>query len=82
MLSWIKTKFRVPQPSGPSQVLRRIDPAVVPIARDGVTREGDAWCVTSTGRRTVRLYELPVSDVDMCKLAYRISMRSEDAKVI
>ena len=82
MLSWIKSMLRVPQPSGPSRVLRRLDPAVVPITRDGVTQDGEAWRITSTEKRTVRLYELPIANVDMCMLAYRVSMRTENAKGI
>jgi hypothetical protein len=79
MLSWLKTKLKVPVTTGPSEVLRRLDPAATPVTRDGVVRDGDSWRVTVSERRTVRLFELPLAGVEQCLLAYRVSLRTEKA---
>jgi hypothetical protein len=79
MLSWLKSRLKAPVPTGPSAVLRRLEPTATPITRDGVVRDGDAWRVTVSERRTVRLFELPLAGVDACFLAYRVAMRTENA---
>jgi hypothetical protein len=80
MLSWLKSRLGVPEPAGPSEVLRRVDPSATPVTQDGVLRQGDCWRVTSSEARTVRLFELPLSNVENCQLAYRVSLRTENAK--
>lgn len=80
MLSWLKSKLSVPEPAGPSEVLRRVDASVTPITRDGVVRDGDGWRISATEGRTVHLFELPLSKLDNCMLAYRASLRTDNAK--
>jgi hypothetical protein len=80
MLAWIKSKLQMPVPTGPTEVLRRIDPTATPISRDAVVRDGEGWRVTATGAGLVRLFELPVSGLERCSLTYRLALRTEGVK--
>jgi len=80
MLSWIKSKLQIPVPTGPTEVLRQIDRTATPVTQDGVVRDGEGWRVTSSEARTVRLFELPLSGVESCQLAYRLEFRTMDVK--
>jgi hypothetical protein len=74
---WLKAMFRVPQPSGPEEVVRRFSTSDPTLSRDGVTIEGDGWVVDSREGQTVRLFEIEVPSVDQCRLSYRAKLRSE-----
>jgi hypothetical protein len=67
------------EPAGPPQTVRRFGPAEQPLTRDGVSLDGDAWRIESGGERTVALFEVPDPGVEACMLAYRASLKSEDA---
>ena len=81
MSGLIHRLFRKPQPTGPPEVLRRFDSSARPIARSGVTVEGDSFRIDSEGECSVPLFEVPdpgvQTSVEGCLLTYRAQLRTE-----
>lgn len=76
MLSWLKSLFRPPEPSGPPQVLRAFSADEGTLTRgDPVTGEG--WCFQPTAEETIRLFEIPDPGVDSCVLSFRAQLKSD-----
>jgi|GEM_PF-1984010 len=50
------------------------------ITQDGVSKEDDSLRIDSTGKRTVRLYELPDPGVEDCIVTYRARIKSNLAE--
>jgi hypothetical protein len=50
------------------------------ITQDGVTTTQDGWCIESHGKRTVRLFEVPVRGIEQCILTYRAQMETADVQ--
>jgi hypothetical protein len=79
MLAWLKSKLQMPVPAGPAVVFQRIEPQSVPVTRDVVTLDGNAWRVQCNEPRSVRLFEVQVADLENCMLTYRASLKTENA---
>jgi len=79
MFGWLKSLFSVPQPAGPSQILRSFPPSDRIISTDSITIEGDAWCVTGSDEgRTFHLFEVQDLGVEQCQLTYRAQLKTKD----
>lgn len=78
MFKWLKSLFGMPEPAGPSQSLRRfaIDEPVITL--DGVSIEGNTWRLDVAEPQTVRLFEVPIANVDQCMLTYRAEIMTEN----
>lgn len=77
MSGWFTSRRKVPEPTGPEEVVcafRTSDPT---LSKEGVTVEGDCWLIDPRGDQTVRLFELTVPDVDQCRLTYRAKLMSQ-----
>jgi hypothetical protein len=79
MFSWLRKLFRQPQPCGPTRCVWRCDPREVPLTRDGVEPADGGWRIRSEGHRTIQLFEVPVADLESCRLSYGAQLRTEDA---
>ena len=81
MLSWLKSLFKKePEPAGPPKAIRMFSTSSRPITQDGVTVELNGWRIDSRDKRTVRLFEVPVSGIEQCMLTYRVRMKTADVQ--
>src|SRR5437868_3700593 len=80
MLRWLRSIFmpKVPKPAGPAQLVRAVPEGEVPLTRDNVTREGDAWRIRADSPGLVRLYDVEVPRLERCMLTYRLRLKSQD----
>lgn len=76
MLNWLKSLFRPPKPSGPSQELRVFSPGESTLTQ-GNPAAVEAWCFQPVTEETIRLFELPEPGVDSCVLSFRAQLKSE-----
>lgn len=77
MFGWLKSLFKVPQPSGPPQELKSFSTSDPTITQDSIVLEDDGWCVTCSESETIRLFEVPDPGVEQCMLTYRAQLKSE-----
>jgi hypothetical protein len=63
--------------AGAPATLAKIGVDAKPITKDGVFPEKDAWRIGSLAGRTVRLFEIPVANVEDCLLTYRAKLKAE-----
>jgi len=61
-------------------VLRTFGSRDLPIARSGVTVEGDSLRIDAEGAGSVPLFELPDPGVESCVLAYRAKLKTADVE--
>jgi len=80
MLNWLKSLFAPPAPAGPQVTLTAIKPDEPILAQDGVRAEGDGWRIDIAAPHSVRLFEVPVSGIEQCLLAYRAQVKCENLK--
>ncbi len=81
IMTWVKSRFGVPQPAGPETLIRTFAPDIdEPIARDGVDNIEGGWRIETRGKRTFRLFEVPEPGVEQCMVTYRAEMRSENVQ--
>lgn len=76
MLNWLKSLFKAPEPAGPPQTLRAFHTSDPTITRDTLSVDQDAWCIDSKEKQTVKLFEVPSSEVEQCVLTFRAKMKS------
>lgn len=80
MLNWFKSLFKRPELAGPPKIIRKFSAADPSITRDGVSVEQDAWRIESRDKRTVRLFEVPVSGIEQCLVTYRARMKTANVQ--
>jgi hypothetical protein len=80
MLNWLKSIFmwNPPKPVGPSQLVHAVPQEQVPLTRDNVMREGDAWRIHADAAGLVRLYDIELPRLERCMLTYRLRLKSQD----
>jgi hypothetical protein len=80
MLNWLKSIFswKPPKPAGPPQLVHAVPQEEVPLARDNVVREGDAWRIHADAPGLVRLYDIELRRLEQCILTYRLRLKSQD----
>jgi len=76
MLSWLKSLFRRPGLAGPAKTIRAFSTSSQPISQDGVSEDQNGWRIDSREKRTVRLFEVPVSGIEQCQVTYRAQMKT------
>jgi hypothetical protein len=76
MSGWFTSRRKVPEPSGPEEVVRAFSTTDPTLTKGDVTVEGDHWLVDAKGARTVRLFELEVPGFEHCRLTYRAQLMS------
>jgi hypothetical protein len=78
MANWFTSKFKPPEPTGPSLTIRSFSPgADQTVSRDCVTAEQGAWAVDVAEQQTVRLFEVANPAAEQCMLAYRARLKTE-----
>jgi hypothetical protein len=77
MLSRLKALFTPPQPTGPERVLREFVTADHPIAKEGVSVEGEAWRITAADKAVFRLFEVAGPGVESGMLTWRAELAAE-----
>ncbi|MBI4443138.1 MAG: hypothetical protein HY649_07155 [Acidobacteria bacterium] len=78
MIGWLKSLFKVPEPTGPPRPLREFGPSDKAITQDGVSTDQGGWRIQSKEERVVRLFEVSNPGVEQCILTYRVQMRTEN----
>jgi hypothetical protein len=78
MLSWLKSLFKMPEPSGPPRRIRSFGASDRPIARDSFVVDEDGWRAEPKDRETLLLFELPEPGVEKGTLTYRAKLKTED----
>jgi hypothetical protein len=76
----LRNLFDRPETAGPPGVLRRFSSSDRPIARDGVTVEGDSFRIDAVGESSVPLFEVPEPGAESCLLSYRASLKTENVQ--
>lgn len=77
MAGWLKSRNRVPGPSGPEETVRAFSTDDGTLTQEGVSVAGDGWLVDVPDDQTVRLFELEVPAPEQCRLVYRAKLMSE-----
>ena len=77
MLDRLKAVLGRPRPSGPPETVRRFQPSDPTLSQDGVRVESDGWVIESTGRQTVRLFEIADPQAEACLLSYRAKVKTD-----
>ncbi len=80
MLEWIKSVFKVPQPSGPPQELRAFTTSDPTLTQESIAPEEDVWCVNVAEQQTIRLFEIEDPGVEECMLTYRAQLKTKDVQ--
>lgn len=81
MFGWLKSLFKKqPEPAGPPETIRKFSVFDPSITRDGVSLEQDGWRIDSREKRTVRLFEVPISDIEQCMVTYRARMKTSNVQ--
>ncbi|MEM1069317.1 MAG: hypothetical protein AAGI63_10505 [Planctomycetota bacterium] len=79
MLSWLKSMFTPPQPSGPMESLHLFPASSETISQDVVTAEMDTWRITgSEAQQTAQLFEYELPESDQCMLTYRAKIKTDE----
>lgn len=78
MLQWLKSLFKVPEPSGPPQPIKTFQLTDPTITQGIITVDHDAWVIEIPGADTIRLFEVPDPAVQQCMLTYRARMKTQD----
>jgi len=66
------------RPAGPPQRIRAFITADVPITETGVTPDDGGWRLQPSAPGSVRLYEVPLANVESVVLTYRAQLRAKD----
>jgi serine/threonine protein kinase len=69
-----------PATADKARIIRAFTNSDKTITQDGVSKEDDSLRIDSTGKRTVRLYELPDPGVEDCIVTYRARIKSNLAE--
>jgi hypothetical protein len=80
MLNWLKSILlpKPPKPLGPPQLVHAVPPEQVPLTRDHVLLDGDAWRIHADAPGLVRLYDIELPRLEQCMLTYRLRLKSQD----
>jgi hypothetical protein len=77
LLTWLKSLFGNPTPSGPPETIRVFSTSDATLSRDGITALADGWLVDAKDQQTIRLFELQNPQIEQCLIAYRAKMKGE-----
>jgi len=78
MLKWLKSRFVVPKPSGPPQVVRTFASNQPTLTQSGIQVENGAWQIDASAQeKTIRLFEVENPAVEQCLLSYRADLKAE-----
>ena len=80
MFGFIKSLFSGPQPAGPAELLKEFSVSEQVIDSDQAQVDMDGWKLNISEKGAVRLFELPVENIDRCLLTYRAKMKSNGLK--
>lgn len=80
MLNWLKSilMWKPPKPVGPPQLVHAVPQDQVPLTRDNVMQEGDAWRIHADTPGQFRLYDIELPQLEQCMLTYRLRLKSQD----
>jgi len=77
MLNWLKSLLRPPEPAGPPRVLQAFGNTQPTITQGGVAPSEDGWLINAQQAQTIRLFEVPVSDLEQVRLTYAAKLKAE-----
>ena len=77
MLTWFKSLFGNPTPSGPPETIRSFNASDATLSQDSITPLASGWLVDAKEQQTIRLFELQNPQVEQCLIAYRAKMKGE-----
>ena len=78
MFAWLKSLFPKPVPVGEPEELKSFAAGEQTVTNDNVIAADGGWRITVEGNDSVRLFELPVKDIDSCMLTYSAEVKTED----
>ena len=77
MISWIKSIFSRPQPSGPSETIRLFRTTDRTLSQDAIAVAQDGWIVDSKEEQTIRLFEVQDPQAEQCLVIYRAKLKTD-----
>ncbi|MDJ0611629.1 MAG: hypothetical protein QNJ67_21830 [Kiloniellales bacterium] len=80
MFAWLRAFVSVPQPSGPSQILKAFTAADPTITGGPLEVEGQGWCAEVSGAQNLRLFEFQPPVLERCMITYRAQIKTEDLR--
>ena len=77
MITWLKSMFSRPRPSGPPEMLRLFRTTDRTLSQGVITVAQDGWVVDSKEEQTIRLFEVQGPQVEQCLLTYRAKLKTD-----
>lgn len=77
MLSWLKSIFSPPKPSGPPETIRLFGTTDAPLSQGCITLAQDSWLVNVAEGQTVRLFEVKDPQAEQCLVTYRAMLKTD-----
>ncbi len=77
MLTWLKSWFSVPKPSGPPETIRLFRTTDATLTQGNVRVQQDSWAIDAKAEETIRLFEVPNPQAEQCFLTYRATMKTD-----
>ena len=77
MISWLKSIFGRPHPSGPPETIRLFLTTDRTLSQGAITVAQDGWVVDSTEEQTIRLFEVQEPQAEQCLITYRARMKTD-----
>jgi len=76
MIQWLKSLFKMPEPAGPPRTIRTFR-ASDPTISQASAADQDGWVFETAGNQTFRLFEVPLSGIEQCRVIYRAKLKTE-----
>ena len=78
MLSFVKSLFRVPAPSGPTETLAEFKPGSAEPFEEVASIAGTSWKLPIDGPRSIPLFQFsPPEGTESCRLHYRMQVKTD-----
>jgi len=80
MLERLRSRFKQPVPTGPTEAMRTFGSSDRTIAESGVSVDGNAWRIEAREAGLVPLFEVTEPGVENCVVTYRAELKSADVE--
>ncbi len=77
MITWLKSMFSRPRPSGPPEMLRLFRTTDRTLSQGAITVAQEGWVVDSKEEQTIRLFEVQKPQAEQCLLTYRAKLKTD-----
>lgn len=78
MLTWLRSLVSVPQPVGPSQLIKVFTTADATVTQDRLREEEVGWSAELSGPETLHFFQFEPPHLERCMITYRAQMKTED----